>query len=209
MRTANTPAFSSGWPIMLAQSPAAKTSGSVSLCRVSRTRMKPSSSSASPVSRSHGAPPACGHPDDLVGLERLARRASAGARGETAIDFGVARCTATPRAAQHAARRRRRTAALCVGRISRVGGKAGESAARPGRGPAATSSLRRRYCMASVNSTPPAPAPTTAMRGRAGMPAHALEQRQPALVEAADRLHRRPRARRRRPHRPAAAWSRC
>ena len=58
MRTANTPAFSSGRAVREAQSPAAKISGSVSVCKVSRTQMNPWSSSARPVSRSQAAPPA-------------------------------------------------------------------------------------------------------------------------------------------------------
>jgi hypothetical protein len=42
-----------------AQSPAANMSGSLTVCRLSRTWMKPLPSSARPVSRNHGAPPAC------------------------------------------------------------------------------------------------------------------------------------------------------
>jgi hypothetical protein len=159
MRTAKTPAFSRSWPVIAAQSPAAKISGSVSLCRVSLTRMKPLASSAIPVSASHGAPPAwvtqtissasSPSPDCVC-------RRPASTRLTSALQW-----TVTPRSARTPAKARR-TLALCVGRISPSAEKRWKRSSSGSR-PRAVSSLRRRYCMASVSSTPPAPAPTTAM----------------------------------------------
>ena len=57
-RTANTPAFGRGWPRTAAMSPAAKTSGWLSVCNVSRTRMKPRSSTSRPDSRGQSGAPA-------------------------------------------------------------------------------------------------------------------------------------------------------
>ncbi len=59
MRTANTPAFSSGVLVKFAMSPAAKILASRVVCRVGPTLMKPRESSSRSVFFSQAAPPAC------------------------------------------------------------------------------------------------------------------------------------------------------
>ena len=95
--------FPARWPTIEAQSPAAKISGSVSLCRVSLTRMKPSSSSASPVSRQPRRAAGLRHPDDFVGIQHFARPRLQ-ATGTTRLTSAL-RCTVTPRSARTPTRR--------------------------------------------------------------------------------------------------------
>ena len=206
MRTANTPAFSSGRSIMAAQSPAAKISGSVSLCKVSRTRMKPWSSSASPVSRSQAAPPAWVTQTissaSSTSPVRVRRRPAA-----TCDDFGAA-MHRDAALGQHLARRPARTAALCVGRMLRVGGK--EMAAQFVR----VAAQRRQFAAQAVlhrqRQLDTAGAGADHGDGRRpGVAANALEQGQPAFVEAADRLDRHGVLGRAGDVRRAAASNRC
>ena len=145
---------------MLATSPAANTFGSVTVCSVSVTCMKPSASRARPVSRSQGAPPAR-VTQTISSASTVSPLAVRRRVADTCLTSALQRRT-TPRSAS-ARSKARRTLALWVGsmtasRVSRW--KLIASGLRP----AACSSLRKRYCIASVSSTPPAPPPTTAMR---------------------------------------------
>ena len=158
-RTANTPAFSRGWPTIAAMSPAAKTSGSVTVCSVSFTSMKPASSSTRPVSRSQGAPDArVTHTTSsaLTACPSTVWSWPASTRSTRAF-----RCSWTPRS-RSTASKASRTAPLCVGRMALPESSRWKCRSCGSR-PAARNSLRSRYCMASVSSTPPAPAPTTAI----------------------------------------------
>lgn len=166
MRTANTPAFSSGASSMLAISPAANTFGSVTVCSVALTRMKPPASSASPLPASHGAPPAwVTHTTSSASSD--SPEAVCSRPFDTCVT-GAPRCRAMPRCASTRSNARR-TAALCVGRI-RGPPSSRWKRSSPGSRPSARNSFSRRYCMASVNSTPPAPAPTSAMLVRPACP---------------------------------------
>jgi hypothetical protein len=184
MRTAKTPAFSSGWPVIAAQSPAAKISGSVSLCSVSVTRMKPASSSARPVSLSQAAPPAwvtqtISSASSVV-PSRACRRPAA-----TWMTSALQR-TLTPRAA--ARLRRRGARRRCASAGFRLGRKQVEAqfvGVAPQRQFPAQAVLhgQRQFHAGGAGAD-------HGDGGGAGVGAHALEQCQPAFVEAADRLHR-------------------
>ena len=157
MRTANTPAFSSGRAVNEATSPAAKIFGSFSVCSRSLTWMKPCASSARPVLCSQAGPPAwVTHRVSSVSK----RRPSCVCRqpGVTSVTSACA-CTATPRACSTRAKRAR-TPGLWVGKMVSPA-VSNTNCSRSGLRPSACSSVRSRYCMDSTSSTPPAPPPTT------------------------------------------------
>ena len=159
MRTANTPAFSSGRGTKLAMSPAANTRGSLTLCRCWLTWMKPRSSSARPVPCSQAGPPACvTHSTSSASSVRpLLVTTQPGCTCCTS----AFRCTSTLRS--------RSTDSMCA---RTRGGWVGITSALAlistkrrfsGLRPRARSSRRRRYCIDSTISTPAAPPPTTAI----------------------------------------------
>ena len=159
MRTANTPAFSSGRSTNEAMSPAANTSGSFRVCNCGCTRMQPCLSSARPVLCSQAGPPAwvthMVSSASKVRPSRVCRQP-----GETSMTSAEV-CTSTLRSCSTCANRFR-TPGLCVGKI--VSPEVSNTNFRSsGLRPKALSSLRKRYCMDSTNSMPPAPAPTTAI----------------------------------------------
>ena len=158
MRTAKTPAFSSGRGVKSAISPAANTRGSVSVCRCSLTWMKPCALSARPVDWSQAGPPACVTQSvssaSKVRPSRVLRQP-----GETCTTSAWV-CRAILRA-RITRSKRWRTPALCVGRIVSPAVSSTKWRSCTGR-PSARSSACSRYCRASTISTPPAPPPTTA-----------------------------------------------
>ena len=143
---------------MAAQSPAAKMTGSVSVCKVSRTRTKPISSRARPVSRSQAAPPAW--VTQMIS-SAVSTSPDSVCKSPAATCVTLApRCTTTPRAASSRSKAAR-TRALWVLSIRGSAEKRWKRRASGSR-PSASNSRRRRYCIARVSSTPPAPAPTRA-----------------------------------------------
>ena len=165
MRTANTPAFSRGRPSIWATSPLAKMRGSVMDCSLALTRTQFASLSASPVSCSQAPPPAWVTQNTASASCHASWVPLDGWICTPAALTWLTRtpaCTCTPRACSTAAKRRC-TRGLWVGSTVCVA----ENSEKTGSGPAkprAWRSARSRYCMASSSSTPPAPAPTTAMR---------------------------------------------
>ena len=162
-------------------------------------------SSASPVSRSHGAPPAW-VTQTISSASRVSPPRVRRPPPATAIDFGVAmhRDAAFGQHPLEGAAHRR-----VVGRQDvRVGGKEVKAQfvrVAPQRAQFVAQPVLHRQRQLDAAG---AAADHGDARGP-GMPAHALEQRQPALVEAVDRLDR---------HRvlggagdvgKSAAWSRC
>ena len=162
MRTANTPAFSSGRGPKAVMSPAAKMFGSVMLCSRSLTRTKPLSSRARPVPCSQAAPPAC-VTQTISFAATTVPRCVVSCPGPTCWT-SVSVWMLTRRSTSTRVNRRR-TLGLWVCSSSRSRVNRWNSSSRGSR-PRALSSLPSRCCMASVSSTPPAPPPTTAITVR-------------------------------------------
>ena len=144
---------------MVAMSPAAKTSGSVTVCSVSVTSIKPSASSARPVFLSQLAPPA-----RVTQMTSSAKWCSplmvVKPTASTAVTAALT-CRATPRDSSVRVKRccteRLWVGKMLAPRVNKL------NFSSSGSWPRVLNSWRRRCCMASSNSTPPAPPPTKAM----------------------------------------------
>ena len=125
---------------------------------MSRTRTKPASFTAKPVSRNHCGPPAwVTHKVSSASKVRPSRVCRQ--PGETfTTSARVCSCTWRSRSTRS---NRWRTQALWVGKILSPEVSSTQRSVS-GLRPRAFSSLRKRYCTDSTSSTPPAPPPITA-----------------------------------------------